>query len=291
METEHDEKKRATHPGAYILPSAFTTANIFCGFYAITSVWNGDLDAAAMAIGIAIVLDGFDGRIARMMGATSKFGLQLDSLADAISFGVAPATLLWAWQMKELGYLGWIAAFLYMICGIMRLARFNVQSSEMKHFLGLPIPAAAGVLVSLVVVHQGQVRGHQVEVQGGIAVLVCVLSYLMISRVRFRSFKDVRVTRKSLAVFFLMVVGSIIITMKLHASFIFLTLMSCYLALGLTEEVILYAAERRRRRREAKLAAGQALAPEDVEHSIEDVEVLRELGADETDKPEHAEKP
>ena len=201
-----------------------------------------------------------------------------------------------SWAPRTLSIVRIVIAFLFVAAGALRLARFNVLSTQEgkpgKYMLGLPIPAAAGVLISLVVVHQTQVRGHQVEVQGGIAVLVCVLSYLMISRVRFRSFKDVRVTRKSLAVFFLVVVGSIIITMKLHASFIFLTLMSCYLALGLTEEVILYAAEQRRKRREAKLAAGQALAPEDVEHNVEDVDVRRELGVDETeDKPEGPDKP
>jgi CDP-diacylglycerol--serine O-phosphatidyltransferase len=198
METEHDEKKRATHPGAYILPSAFTTANIFCGFYAITSVWNGDLDAAAMAIGIAIVLDGFDGRIARMMGATSKFGLQLDSLADAISFGVAPATLLWAWQMKELGYLGWIAAFLYMICGIMRLARFNVQSSEMKHFLGLPIPAAAGLVASLAhfyIKYKSWIFFQSKEFPYVLVAMAALLGVMMISTIRYGSFKSLSVRK------------------------------------------------------------------------------------------------
>jgi CDP-diacylglycerol---serine O-phosphatidyltransferase len=196
METEHDEKKKAVHRGAYILPSAFTTANIFCGFYAITSVWNGDLDSAAKAIGIAIVLDGFDGRIARMMGATSKFGLQLDSLADAISFGVAPATLMWAWHLKGLGYLGWIAAFLYMICGIMRLARFNVQSADMKHFLGLPIPAAAGLVASLAhfyVKYQNWIFFKSPEFPYILVALAAVLGVMMISTIRYGSFKSLSV--------------------------------------------------------------------------------------------------
>jgi CDP-diacylglycerol--serine O-phosphatidyltransferase len=136
---------------------------MFCGFSAITYVWaasiarvNGDmgsamanLDRAAIAIGIAIVLDALDGRIARLMGATSQFGLQLDSLADAISFGIAPALLLWGWGLSDIKHFGWIACFIFVICGVMRLARFNVQSSELKHFIGLPIPAAAGVVASL----------------------------------------------------------------------------------------------------------------------------------------------
>jgi len=128
METESFEKKPTPKPGIFILPSAMTTGNIFCGFYAITASLAGDFNTAAVAVGIAIVLDGVDGRIARLTGTTSKFGLQLDSLADAISFGVAPAVVLWQWHLKEFGYLGWIACFMYMVWGVMRLARFNVQS-------------------------------------------------------------------------------------------------------------------------------------------------------------------
>jgi CDP-diacylglycerol---serine O-phosphatidyltransferase len=284
-----------------ILPNLFTLSSVFCGFFALTlCVGDAALDhlyQASLAIVFGFFFDTFDGRVARLTKTQSALGLQLDSLADVITFGAAPGLLVYKWGLTRFGLWGVVIAFLFVAAGALRLARFNVISSQHtatpgKYMLGLPIPAAAAVLVSLVVVHQGQVRGHQVEVQGGIAILVCVLSYLMISRVRFRSFKDVRITRKSLAVFFLVVVGSIIITMKLHASFIFLTLMSCYLALGLTEEIILYAAEQRRKRREAKLAAGQALAPEDVEPRIEDVDVRRELGIDETmDKPDTPDKP
>ena len=148
--------------------------------------------------------------------------------------------------------------------------------------LGLPIPAAAGVLVSLVIVHY-KVGSNQVYTQGAIAALVVVLSYLMVSRVRFRSFKDVRLTRKTLGVVFLIVVASAIIIMKLRASFIFVSLTSAYLALGLTEEVILFAAEKRRKRREARLAAGEELSPEDIEPTIDDAEVVRELEGDDED--------
>jgi CDP-diacylglycerol--serine O-phosphatidyltransferase len=136
---------------------------MFCGFSAITYVWAAsiaradgnlgvamaNLDRAAIAIGIAIVLDALDGRIARLMGATSQFGLQLDSLADAVSFGIAPALLMWGWGLSGIKHFGWIACFIFVICGVMRLARFNVQSSELKHFIGLPIPAAAGVVAAL----------------------------------------------------------------------------------------------------------------------------------------------
>lgn len=239
METEHDENKRATRRGAYILPSAFTTANIFCGFYAITSVWNGDLDSAAKAIGIAIVLDGFDGRIARMMGATSKFGLQLDSLADAISFGVAPATLLWAWHLKGLGYLGWVAAFLYMICGVMRLARFNIQSSEMKHFLGLPIPAAAGLVASLAhfyTKYQSWIFFKSKEFPYVLVVLAALLGVMMISTIRYGSFKSMSV-RKGNPRFNILLIALLIAGIWFLSHEVLLIFACAYLLSGIIETV------------------------------------------------------
>jgi CDP-diacylglycerol---serine O-phosphatidyltransferase len=273
----------------FILPNLFTLSSVFCGFFALTlCAGDANLDQlyqAALAIAFGFFFDTFDGRVARLTKTQSALGLQLDSLADVITFGAAPAMLVYKWGLSRFGLWGIVIAFLFVAAGALRLARFNILSSQKegppgKYMLGLPIPAAAAVLVCLVVVHQNQVRGHQVEVQGGIAVLVCVLSYLMISRVRFRSFKDVRLTRMTLAVIFLIVLVSIIITMKIRGAFIFLALISAYVALGLTEEVILYAAEQRRRRREAKLAAGQSLAPEDVDSRVEDAEVLRALSGD-----------
>jgi CDP-diacylglycerol---serine O-phosphatidyltransferase len=286
----------------FILPNLFTLSSVFCGFFALT-LCSGDtnidqLYQAALAICFGFFFDTFDGRVARLTKTQSALGLQLDSLADVITFGAAPGMLVYKWGLSRFGLWGVLIAFLFVAAGALRLARFNILASQEKgspgkYMLGLPIPAAAAVLVSLVVVHQNQVtpRGHQVEVQGGIAVLVCVLSYLMISRVRFRSFKDVRLTRKSLAVVFLILVGAAIITMKLRASFIFLAMMSAYLALGLTEEVVLYAATQRQKRREAKLAAGQALSPEDVEQDVEDAEVLRELGGEVEPRDPPAELP
>ncbi len=150
MEAIENDRTKTPRRGVYILPSALTTANIFFGFYAITSALAGEFDNAAKGIGLAIVLDGLDGRIARLTGTTSKFGVQLDSLADAISFGIAPAVVLWQWHLSAFTYWGWIACFTYLIGGVMRLARFNTQNPELKHFLGLPIPAAAGCVAALV---------------------------------------------------------------------------------------------------------------------------------------------
>jgi len=274
----------------FILPNLFTLSSVFCGFFALT-LCSGDaniehLYQAALAICFGFFFDTFDGRVARLTKTQSSLGLQLDSLADVITFGAAPAMLVYKWGLTDFGLWGVFIAYLYIAAGALRLARFNTlachddDAAPGKYMLGLPIPAASAVLVALVVVHY-KVGGEQVYKQGGIAVLVVALSYLMISRVHFRSFKDLRLTRRSLAVIFLLIVVSIIITMKLQASFIFIFLISTYIALGLTEEVVLYLAEQRRRRREAKQARGQAPTPEDEEEPLEDSEVLRELIGDE----------
>jgi len=273
----------------FILPNLFTLSSVFCGFFALT-LCSGDatveqLYQAALAISFGFFFDAFDGRVARLTKTQSALGLQLDSLSDLVTFGAAPAMLVYKWGLTDFGLWGVFVAYLFLASGALRLARFNILASQEssatpgKYMVGLPIPAAAAVLVSLVVVHY-KVGGNQVYTQGGIAALVIVLSYLMISRVRFRSFKDLRPTRKTLAVLFLIAVSSIIITMKLRASFIFIFLMSAYLALGLTEEIFLYASQQRRRRREAKLASGQKLEPEDEEEKIEDEEILRELSGE-----------
>jgi CDP-diacylglycerol--serine O-phosphatidyltransferase len=279
----------------FILPNLFTLAGVFCGFFALT-LCAGDADPkqlyqAALAICFGFFFDTFDGRLARLTRTQSQLGLQLDSLSDMITFGAAPAMMVYKWGMNHLGVWGIVVAYLYVAAGAMRLARFNTLTTgdikekpknPGKYMLGLPIPAAAGVLVSLVIVHY-KVGSNQVYTQGAIAALVVVLSYLMVSRVRFRSFKDVRLTRKTLGVVFLIVLVSAIIIMKLRASFIFVSMTSAYLALGLTEEVILFAAEQRRKRREARLAAGEELSPEDIEPTIDDAEVVRELEGDDED--------
>jgi len=125
--------------GVYILPNLITMGNMFCGFFAIVSAFNGAFFRAAVAILIAAVMDGLDGKVARLTNTSSRFGMEFDSLADLVSFGVAPAILIYAWALKPFGRFGWAAAFLFAVCGAMRLARFNVQadSSESKNFTGL----------------------------------------------------------------------------------------------------------------------------------------------------------
>jgi CDP-diacylglycerol--serine O-phosphatidyltransferase len=177
--------------GASILPSLFTTGNLFLGYWAIIKALNGQLEAAAPLIGWAILLDALDGRIARLTGTTSEFGGELDSLADVISFGVAPALLAFMWGLGDVARVGWLASFLFLMCGTLRLARFNVQRHAVdgRYFVGLPIPAAAAQVASVVYFLPGG-GGDRLGVVFA-TVGVVVLAFLMVSTFRYHSFKGV----------------------------------------------------------------------------------------------------
>ena len=180
--------QRRFRRGTYLLPSLFTVANMFCGWACIVFAMRGDYVTAAPFIGFAIILDGLDGRVARATGATSDFGVEFDSLADVISFGVAPATLVFAWGLEPLGRLGWAVAFLWLAAAAVRLARFNIQGKEgdKRYFIGLPSPAAAGVPAATVFAYP---LGFA-EPGTAVVALPIVLfpAALMVSRLRFRSF-------------------------------------------------------------------------------------------------------
>jgi len=178
--------------GVSILPVLFTLGNLFCGFWAIIHTLHGRYGDAGPLIGIAIILDLLDGRIARLTGTTSEFGGELDSLADAISFGVAPAVLVYAWAFDNevFGRLGWLAAFLFVTCAVLRLARFNVQRNvvDSRYFVGLPSPAGAAQIAA--VVHAApEPVGERTASAILLAATVC-LGLLMVSTVRYRSFKS-----------------------------------------------------------------------------------------------------
>lgn len=177
----------------YLLPSIFTVGNIFAGFFAVVSTLHGDYGPAAVAIGIAVVLDGLDGRIARLAGATSDFGVQLDSLADVISFGIAPAVLVYSWGLEDLGNFARMAAFVFLICGAMRLARFNIQVGELKHFAGLPIPAGAGMIAATVHLFGDPI--DSILFKYALVAMVYLVALLMISTIRYPSLKHVNLTR------------------------------------------------------------------------------------------------
>jgi CDP-diacylglycerol--serine O-phosphatidyltransferase len=190
--------RRRLRRGVYLLPSMFTMGSMFCGYACIVYAMRGEFATAAPFIGFAIVVDMLDGRIARMTGTTSAFGVEFDSLADIISFGVAPAILAFAWGLQPLGRLGWAAGFLFVAAAAVRLARFNIQagSTDKRYFVGMPSPAAAGIPAATVFAYPGgfQAYGEALPVLA----MVIVPALLMVSTVRFRSFKnlDLQARRK-----------------------------------------------------------------------------------------------
>jgi len=202
--------------GIYILPNLFTTGNLFCGFWAIVSVFQEKFEYAAYAIVLASVFDALDGKVARLSGAMSKFGVQYDSLADLISFGVAPALLAFTWALRPYGRFGWLAAFLFVVCGALRLARFNVQSSsgEVKYFKGLPIPAAAIMIALTILLYLRLIETDLVK-DIVILVMIYILAFLMVSNIRYFSFKELDLAkRKPFSLFIFLILSMIVIIME-----------------------------------------------------------------------------
>jgi CDP-diacylglycerol--serine O-phosphatidyltransferase len=191
------DKNDAMRKGIYLLPNLFTSSSLFLGFYAIVQVMDGHFNTAAMAVIAAGVCDGLDGKIARLTGTASQFGIEYDSLADLISFGVAPGTMIYMWALRPYGKIGWLAAFLYVICGALRLARFNVQVNtvEKKHFKGLPIPAAAGMVATTILMHYEFGGGGTIK-KVIIPIMTYVLAYLMVSNISYLSFKDLDLIKR-----------------------------------------------------------------------------------------------
>ena len=184
-----ENRKKRLHKGIYILPNIFTSLNIFCGYYSVISSLDRNFVVAAVAIIVAAVFDTLDGKVARATNTTSKFGIEYDSLADIISFGFAPGLMIYLWALESLGRIGWLAAFLFLICGALRLARFNSQASNSHctYFTGLPIPAAAGMTATTVLFSH---RIGIVEVNPVfLLVLLYFLSFLMVSTIKYESLK------------------------------------------------------------------------------------------------------
>jgi CDP-diacylglycerol--serine O-phosphatidyltransferase len=189
--------KRQLQRGIYVLPNLLTTANLFCGFYAIVAAIQGQFLKGAVAIMLAAVFDGLDGKIARVTRTVSRFGLQYDSLSDAISFGVAPGILVYLWALQPFGRLGWLAALIFVACGTLRLARFNAQvhSIRSNYFNGLPIPAAAFMIASTVLLHN-RLGGTGTAKHVTILIMIYVLSCLMVSTIKYYSFKHLELSNK-----------------------------------------------------------------------------------------------
>jgi CDP-diacylglycerol--serine O-phosphatidyltransferase len=273
----------------YILPNLFTLSSILCGFASLALSASGrsgeDLYLAALAVCFGLFFDTFDGRVARLTKTQTDLGRDLDSLADVVTFGAAPALLVYKWGLTDFGYTGIFIAGLFLCAGALRLARFNVLSRREetaghklpgKFTLGLPIPPAASLLVFLVIVGHNASEYRFIG-EGSTAVIVLVLSFLMVSRVRFRSFKELRLTPKTVAVLLLVVGASAAWVLAGFAkAFIFFFLVLAYIVLGLAEELFFY-----RRRRIQERTATQAVQ---AEAAAADEEVLRELGAFDEDE-------
>jgi CDP-diacylglycerol---serine O-phosphatidyltransferase len=272
----------------YILPNLFTLSCVLCGFVSLSlSTADGegaDLYLAALAICFGFFFDTFDGRVARLTKTQTDLGRDLDSLADVITFGAAPALLVYRWGLTNFGRVGVLVAGLFVCAGALRLARFNVlsrreeaggQKAPGKYILGLSIPTAASVLVFMVIVSHNSGQYRLIS-ETTTALIVLVLSALMVSKVRFRSFKDLRLTGKTVGVTLLLAGASAAIVFAgFKKAFIFLFLVLFYIALGLTEEILI-----RTRRRDAKPSGpGQAAREPVAAGSPVEEEVLRELGA------------
>jgi CDP-diacylglycerol---serine O-phosphatidyltransferase len=207
--------RRRKGKGIYILPNLLTSFSLFAGFYSMVATIDRKFTHAAIAILISAVFDMLDGRVARMTHSSSRFGVEYDSLSDVIAFGVAPGLLAYMWALKGYGRFGWLAAFLFVACGALRLARFNVQADSVQknQFLGLPIPAAAAVIAGSVLFCGWLGFTGELKV-AGMPILVYILAFLMVSDVRYYSFKDMaffkgRPFRSTVAAIMLLVIVSI----------------------------------------------------------------------------------
>lgn len=182
------------HKGIYVLPNLFTTGNLFCGFYAIISAQAGFFTQACISVFVAMILDGLDGRVARMTNTQSKFGAEYDSLADMVTFGVAPAMVAYSWALHDLGKVGWMVAFIYAACAALRLARFNtmLEVTDGRFFTGLASPAAAALVIGMVwALSDFGIDGDLLGIAVLGAIITAMAGVLMVSNFQYNSFKKV----------------------------------------------------------------------------------------------------
>jgi CDP-diacylglycerol--serine O-phosphatidyltransferase len=250
----------------FVLPNLFTVSSIFCGFYALALCAGerpGRYYQAGLAILFAIFFDAFDGREARLTKTQSEFGMQLDSLADVVSFGAAPALLLYKWTLEPLGFWGLFVAAAYVSCGALRLARFNLlanRHASSQFFIGLPIPVAAGAVIAVVIAH-GVTDAALPPIP--MMILTLALSYLMVSNIRYRTFKSTRLNRRRAALLFLVVGLSVVSAIQFKPAAVLVAAIGAYILIGLGESVVLFRRNRLERRR-ARLAVTPSGATEPV---------------------------
>ncbi len=269
----------------FVLPNAFTVGSIFLGFYALVlcagEATPVQLYQAALAIFFAMFFDAFDGRVARMTKTQSDFGVQLDSLADVMSFGAAPGLLVYKWALAPLGFFGLFVSFAFAACGALRLARFNVLAARgdkgsSSFFVGLPIPLAAGTIAAIVIAHYKQFgQATDAAERLPVAAVVILLSFLMVSTVKYRTFKDAGVSKKSLAIFAFVALSGLAVGLATRASFVLVIYMAAYIAMGLAESLFFHARRipnlaKLSPAARAELEADEALEPSDDEDEAAD---------------------
>lgn len=246
----------------FLLPNMITLSSIFCGFDAIrlagSATEDEDYYRASLLLVYALFFDMLDGRVARATKTQSAFGLQIDSLADVISFGIAPALLVYKWSLYQRPTLGLVVSFTFAAAGAVRLARFNVLSmgesgkptKPGKYIVGLPIPGAAGILVSLVVANRaikGDLSGPKYVLP--MVVLTAFLAFLMVSTIRFRSFKDLKLNARTVGLVLFAVASSALVSMQTKPEFVLVWLLSFYVLIGLIETIIAVPRDLARRRK------------------------------------------
>lgn len=237
--------------GIYILPNTLTLMGMFFGFYAILAAIKGNFMVASWAVIVAMIFDGLDGFVARLTQSTTRFGIELDSLSDLVAFGVAPALIIFLSSIKAFGRVGWLAAFLFVACGAMRLARYNVQmvTTERKSFMGMPIPGAALIMVTMVL-FSGKM---QMELARSLFALVLTfsLSVLMVSTLRFHGLKEIDFKkRKPFWLLVAIVVG--FVAMAMHPELTMFPVAMLYLSVGIIENIYLFARRRKQKRHETR---------------------------------------
>ncbi len=211
-------KETNVKKGIYIIPNLLTSASLFGGFYAIVAAIDGKYYNSAVAILLSILLDGMDGRIARLTNSNSRFGVEYDSLADLVAFGVAPGILIFTWALRPYGRFGWLAAFLFVVCGALRLARFNIQINtvESRVFNGLPIPAAASLIATTVLLFSYLKQGGMTK-HITILLVTYLLAFLMVSNIKYYSFKELNLSkRKPFNILVILIIVFIIVALEPH---------------------------------------------------------------------------
>lgn len=240
---KHPEKQ--PKKGVYLLPNTLTLCGMFCGFFAILSAINGQYVNAAWAIVLANIFDGLDGWIARLTSTSTRFGIELDSLSDLVAFGVAPSVLIYKWALAPFGRVGWAAAFLFVACGALRLARFNIQTGMpgSKAFKGMPIPAAATVIASIIIFYYEFWTGVPSK-NAFFPAITIVLSLLMVSTIRYHGLKEIDFREKK-PFWFLIVFVMILFVMLIHPSTAIFVFAMIYLIWGIIENTYIVIRKRR----------------------------------------------